>query len=428
MRDMSWILRETGFDKAKNAFYGNKFFIGNGYMGVRGTVDEAEQDSLPAVNLAGVYDRVGDGWREPINAFNGFYGYIVIDDKPYILGRDEALSHEMELDYRHGILIRKTVWKTPRGTVRFESRRFVSMTQVCLGAQQYTVSADFHADIKIVSGIDVKVWDINGPHLEKIRLEEGDYLSARGVTHEKSIPVAVSVYMDAEFPCIRRVISEEETLKYEWNFVTEIGQEYNLEKIICVLSGDEVSGLEERMQSLINCPPGKCYGKLLEEQKAYWEEVWEKAAITISGDEEAMEALNFSIYQLYSIAPHHKKGLSIPARGLSGQTYKGAVFWDTEMFMMDVFLNTNPDIARNLLSYRIDGLKGAMEKAKVYGYRGAFYAWESQEDGFDACSDYNVVDVFTQRPMRTYFKDKQVHISAAVVYAFFRYIQTTGDR
>ena len=79
------------------------------------------------------------------------------------------------------------------------------------------------------------------------------------------------------------------------------------------------------------------------------------------------------------------------------------------------------------MKYRIDTLAGAQKKAKEYGFDGAFYAWESQEGGFDACTDYNVTDVFTGRPMRTYFRDKQVHISAAVVYGIMRYTEKTGD-
>ena len=60
-------------------------------------------------------------------------------------------------------------------------------------------------------------------------------------------------------------------------------------------------------------------------------------------------------------------------------------------------------------------LEEAKRKARQYGYEGAFYAWESQENGEDACSDYNVTDVFTKRPVRTYFRDKQIHINAAIV-------------
>lgn len=41
---------------------GNKFLIGNGYFGVRGTCEEFTKEQMPAVNMAGVYDRVGDGF------------------------------------------------------------------------------------------------------------------------------------------------------------------------------------------------------------------------------------------------------------------------------------------------------------------------------------------------------------------------------
>ena len=64
----------------------------------------------------------------------------------------------------------------------------------------------------------------------------------------------------------------------------------------------------------------------------------------------------------------------------------------------------SPEVAKTLLQYRIDTLSGAKIKAKEYGLDGAYYAWESQEGGYEGCSDYNVTDVFTNRPMRTYFR------------------------
>ena len=37
-------------------------------MGIRGTLDEFDSRDLVAVNLAGIYDQVGNSWREPLNA------------------------------------------------------------------------------------------------------------------------------------------------------------------------------------------------------------------------------------------------------------------------------------------------------------------------------------------------------------------------
>lgn len=39
-----------------------------------------------------------------------------------------------------------------------------------------------------------------------------------------------------------------------------------------------------------------------------------------------------------------------------------------------------------------------------------------------------MVDVFTHRPVRTYFRDKQIHISGDIAYALWQYYEITGDR
>ena len=69
---LDWTIREEGYDESKAATLGNRYLIGNGYMGIRGTLEEYEADKLPAVNLAGIYDQ-SSGWREPINLPNGCF-------------------------------------------------------------------------------------------------------------------------------------------------------------------------------------------------------------------------------------------------------------------------------------------------------------------------------------------------------------------
>jgi len=178
---------------------------------------------------------------------------------------------------------------------------------------------------------------------------------------------------------------------------------------------------------------------LLRRHKSCWNRIWHTGDVVIEGDNDAaryaQRCLRYSLYQLWIAAPRHSlpngettgKALSVPARGLSGQTYKGAVFWDTEMFISPYFLAVMPELAAQFIRYRIQTLPGAKCKAAEYGYRGAFFAWESQETGDDACTDFNVTDVFTGRLVRTYFRDKQIHISADIVYAVKKYVDTTGD-
>ncbi|MBR3645284.1 MAG: glycoside hydrolase family 65 protein [Lachnospiraceae bacterium] len=424
---IDWKLRELGYDKEKISSNGNKYLTGNGYMGVRGTLDEYSKDNLAAINLAGMYDQVGDSWREPVNAPNGFFGYISADGEVIKLPETQALEHEVELDYRHGILKRHTKWNTVRGNITVETERFVSMEQVHLGAERCIISADFHSDVNYVFGIDGDVWDINGPHFDTVIMNNNGIMSLNAVTHEKGMKVCVAETFQTDFPCGQVNHEGFKKCLKSINFITERGKTYTVERFFSVYTEQDTKKCSEKAEELAKKAVSAGFEALKEEHIAKWEQLWELSEVVIEGDDKAMEALNYSLYHLHCVAPRHTNSLSIAARGLSGQTYKGAVFWDTEMFIMDFFLMTEPEVARKLIKYRLDTLEGAKNKAKSYGYHGAFYAWESQEGGFDACSDYNVTDVFTGRPMRTYFKDKQVHISSAVVYGIGRYMDLTGD-
>jgi len=59
---ITWKLNERFFEPADIASNGSRFLIGNGYMVVRGTLEEYKKEHLPAINLAGIYDQVGEGW------------------------------------------------------------------------------------------------------------------------------------------------------------------------------------------------------------------------------------------------------------------------------------------------------------------------------------------------------------------------------
>ena len=72
----TWSLEKRGYDPRRVVEDGNRFLIANGYMGVRGTAEEADSSSCPAVNLAGVYDRFADRWREPVNAPNALFLHL----------------------------------------------------------------------------------------------------------------------------------------------------------------------------------------------------------------------------------------------------------------------------------------------------------------------------------------------------------------
>lgn len=418
---MNFVLKENEFNKDNIPWNGNRFLTGNGYFGIRGTLEEYTKENMCAVNMAGIYDRAGDAWRETVNAPNPLYTYVEVNGKKYELPENEPVSHEQTLDFENGLHCRKTVWQTENGKITVKCERFASMSRRHLIAMCYTFSSDFECDAEIITGIDGDVWDINGPHFVKIRtgFEDGvNYVT--GVTGEKNIFVTArdAVKMDFKAKCSGDI--GEKTAYRHIVFKAEPQKEYSIEKIAEITTSEDDFEPQGDITEIT-------YEQLKAEHTAEWARIWDISKITIDGDDDAMYALNYSIYHLNCIAPREMKGKSIAARGLSGQVYKGAVFWDTEMFMIDYYIHTEPKIAKTLLQYRIDTLDGARKKAKEYGLKGAYYAWESQDGGYEGCSDYNVTDVFTKRPMRTHFRDKQYHVSAAIVYGLMKYIKGTGD-
>jgi nigerose phosphorylase len=429
---------------------GNRLLIGNGYLGYRGTVEEADASYLVACNLNGVYDKRGELWREPVNAPNGLSirlsaGEGAAKGAALSIKDSRLASHAQELDFRYGIHSRVSAWRVGDTTVTVRAERFASLVDVHLLCLKYTLNADEDIRLELRQGIDCAIWDINGPHLERFAYGHArDELSVGCRTQELGIPLASVSVCSRDFEDAEESFAEAQGIYRIVSLEAKKGREYTL----CVFSS-VYTGLDGRNEgghgavsstgastaaSILAQASASAhraaaigYAAALEEHKEKWDALWDRSDVEIEGDDYARRALRYSLYHLQIIAPRHAGNLSIPARGLSGQTYKGAVFWDTEMFIAPFFLYTDPEVAKGFIRYRIATLDGARRKAAEYGYRGAFYAWESQETGDDACSHFNVVDVFTGRPMRTYFRDKQIHISADVVYAIRSYIDITGD-
>ncbi|MEK4851038.1 glycosyl hydrolase family 65 protein [Paenibacillus sp. FSL H7-0756] len=437
---MDWTVSEHSFEPGRITANGNKYMIGNGYMGFRGVLEEFGKEQLAAVTLAGVYDQTGGKWREPVNTPNGLYTVVSANGCKLSVLESEPLAHAQSLDLRAAIHRRETMFGIPGGgRVTLTAERFASMDQLHLLAARWTLHCTADCRIEITTGIDGAVWDINGPHLlEQQSRSAGGVLLSTACTGELGLPVAVAELIalgTAEQPKRVDAVIELDggTALRHLSIEARAGETYTWYKYAAVYTGLDVKGYpaeggpDERAVQTLQAAAATGYAGLLEAHRRKWAERWSRSDCVIEGDEEAQFALRYSMYQLLIIAPMKSEKVSIPARGLSGQVYKGAVFWDTEMFMLPFFLHSDPGIARNLMMYRIHTLDGARRKAAEYGYLGAFYAWESQDTGDDACTLFNVNDVFTGRPMRTYFRDKQIHISADVVHGLWRYVTFTGD-
>ncbi len=405
--------------------------LANGCMGCRGTLDEFGPDESVGVTLAGIFDRVGSAWREPVNAPNGAYTRVTVDGVDLSARDESVLRHRQTLRFTDAVFERETVFAVGDKQVTIRSARYLSADQPNLGVVRFSVECDRDADLVIQTGIDGNIWDLNGPHLPQLTANRCDgVLCTEGRTHEAGKRVAVAEAVETDLTGEEHATSENRNLRV-FRFRAPAGKVCELIKYFAVFTDqDRIEGppttaaiaAVRRAQTL-------GHSACAEAHAAEWRRRWERSDVLIEGDDEAQHALRYSILQLLMVAPVAGSANSIPARALSGQVYKGAVFWDTEMFMLPFFLHTSPEKAVELLRYRIRTLDGARRKARSEGpgYGGAFYAWESQDTGDDACTYFNIGDPTTGRELRTHFRDKQVHISGDVAIALWEYFAVTGD-
>ncbi|HML99838.1 MAG TPA: glycoside hydrolase family 65 protein [Bacilli bacterium] len=412
------------FDIDKQDYYGNLLLIGNGHIGYRGSFEEMDKNSKVGFNLVGKYDQKDNLWRESINLPNPLFVRVSFDDQKLSVLSSASESHQMGLILDKAIFYRHSSFPH----LNIDSERFIVDGDTDELVSRYAIEVKEAGQLTIDYGLDSDIWELNGPHYQKRSFSDEGQGQVRfiGITNQKAIVLEkVSYRFSIEIGNQNFVENSNRYLSKVSIMVKPFDKIVLTIKAVVAVIEDE-SFIDEK-DTQMNDRLKVSYKKCLYKHIMDWKHDWELAKIELKGPEDDVQkGVAYSIYHLLTLAPH-KYITSIPARGLSGQTYKGAIFWDTEIFLAPFYNLLFPKVARNLLVYRLNGLNEAIKKAQKYGYDGAFYAWESQENGFEACSEYNIADAKTKKPVRTYFVDKQIHISGDVALGMFNYYEATKD-
>ena len=70
---------------------------------------------------------------------------------------------------------------------------------------------------------------------------------------------------------------------------------------------------------------------MLAAHEAAWDARWTASDVLIEGDDKSQRAVRFAVYHLTSTANPEDDRISIGAGALTGNSYLGHVFWDTEI-------------------------------------------------------------------------------------------------
>ncbi len=136
-----WKLSERIYNRHDLGLTETLFAVGNGYLGLRGNVEEGRESHTHGTFINGFHEtwpirhaeeafgfaRVG---QTIVNVPDNKVMKLYVDDEPLLLPVADLEFYDRSLDFRDGVLRREIVWRTPAGKrVKVRSERMVSFAQ-----------------------------------------------------------------------------------------------------------------------------------------------------------------------------------------------------------------------------------------------------------------------------------------------------------
>ncbi|MBC2113542.1 glycoside hydrolase family 65 protein [Listeria innocua] len=400
--------------------YGSQMTVGNGYLGVRGALEEEYPEQVRGMYVAGIYNRPsGSVSSELVNLPDVTRFQVTLDGEVFSMQAGKVHGYERFLDMNTGELVRKIIWENSAGDkYQLNFYRFASkVVKHVIAARVEITPLSGCAKVKIKTGIDAQQTNFGTQQLAEssLRIFDEELMVGEYETIESKqrITVATKVSQKGVFTAKNRQLMTEVEQEIAAN------QTFALEKISLVKTSLDEVDVEF---------PNETYAELKANSEKAWADFWEHAGVRVESTNDFDQfALDFACYHLEIMTPKDDFRCSVGAKGLTGEGYKGHVFWDTEIFIMPFFLYNKPEIAKQLLEYRYLHLKEAKEKALKNGYNGALYPWESAFSGEEETPEFAAINIRTGTRQKVASAISEHHLVADIAYAVCEYEAATGD-
>lgn len=443
--EKNWIITEKIFD---NRYLGKceaLFTQGNGYLGVRNSLEEKYVGERRNTFVTGTFNKAAEEEVTELPNFPDVTNIeVIINGKRLNLNYGQVKDYNRSMNFKTGEVCRRFTWCGENGLeTKFVFKRFVSLDNEHLIASSVDIESNQDIDLVLTTGIDGAVTNSGAQHFHNIerRIYDGKFMQYLTETSQsKVLGVIHSTYLCNYENIDILPIMGRRTLLNKISVKVKQGEKFHFEKISDIRSdrdkevidsnNDDVrADLKEKGLASIKEAYQKGYDVLLNESIEKWNKFWKNSDIEIESEVEFDQlAIRFALYHLNIMVKHDDNRVGIGAKALSGEGYKGHSFWDTEIFILPYFTFANPKTARTLLEYRYKCLYGAHKKAKEYGYEGAMYPWECAwiDDG-EVTPLSGGADVITGEELPILTGILEHHITADIAYAVWQYYQVTND-
>ena len=409
------------------------FSLGNGYIGTRNSLEEGYPESDPGSFIAGMYVPE-DGFNFLVKAPNWTSLRIYVGDNMLDLKEDNTLMHSRYIDFDRGLAVRE--WQNQDREGRITNIKIIKYISLAhkheLGKIVLIKPENYSEKILVVTGIDNNTADFG--YLLNMNSEIENYASVYMKTKHSEkdfIFLQKSVFL-ARSEDQQKKVNYDYTIdnfysgsyeNVEWH--AELGNQYLVKSLCSAHTRSDSEVLTQNAKAVFTSYKEDFFNESIENHCNRWEQRLSECKICITGNDYDQKLIDLAVYHLITAGEFSGNTCSIPARNLSGESYKGHVFWDTEMYLLPFFTYTNPEIARNLLMYRYNTLDGARENATKEGFAGVSYAWESTDSGLEAAPEIAILP--NGEVIRILSGSYENHISSDIAYTIWKYWQATLD-
>lgn len=433
-----WKVVTHKFNKDDKRLQESMTAIGNDYMGMRGNFEEGYSgDSLQGTYLAGVWfpDKTRVGWWK--NGYPEYFGKsinapsfigigIIINGEKLDLAKVKFSDFNLSLDMHQGLLSRSFIYEGKDVKVKFEFERFlhISLKQAALIQVKITV-LEGQAKIDFDSTLDGTIVNEDSNYDEHFWMPIDEDAKAKTIQVEtKPNPYKVPQFTVLLKESLRHngekidgeVTTDKAQLSEKLSIELDKGQSYDLEKDVIVITSRDVEAGDQKQKAneLMDELQSKSFDENLADHTSVWQKRWEKSDVVIAGDDAAQQGIRFNILQLFMTYYGEDKRLNVGPKGFTGEKYGGATYWDTEAYIVPMYLCvTNPNVTRALLQYRHDQLPGAFHNAKQQGLNGALFPMVT----FNGIECHNEWEITFE----------EIHRNADIPFAIYQYTNYTGD-
>jgi alpha,alpha-trehalose phosphorylase len=438
-----WCVRETHLDLDVLAQTESVFALANGHIGLRANLDEGEPNGLPGTYLNSFYELrplplaeasygTPESGQTVVNVTDGKIIRLLVDDEPFDVRYGQLTSHERVLDLRAGVLTRRVEWVSPAGgTVRVRSTRLVSFVQRAVAAILYEVEP-VENSLRVVAqsellanepGATAPTPDPRAAAVLESPLHSEDHFHrgtagavllhstkrselrmGAGMDHVVEGPERTEAFAESNSDVGRVTVAANLAAGERLRIVKFLAYGWSSRRSVPAIRDQVIAALAEARHT--------GWDGLIDAQRAYLDDFWDRADVELEGDTELQQAVRFGLFHTLQAGARAEQR-AIPAKGLTGPGYDGHTFWDTERFVLPVLTYTAPEAAADALRWRHSTLDLARERARQLGLEGAAFPWRTIRG--QECSGY--------WPAGT----AAFHIDANIADAVARYHAATDD-